>query len=178
MAPSKTTPSKTKDALSVKTNGKVKSTNKLQKKKKTFFIKTAVAQTQQIKSNGATGKQTVKTTAKLPTKPEEAGSNWKTLSTTLQPTTHAHAKYIAKKKEKQAKEELKIVQTAQNKEKADLEVWFDDVDPILLDTKPVEENKDNQKIADVGKISNEYILFMFLSLFRVDDANLQILLLF
>ena len=70
------------------------------------------------------------------------------------------------------------MQTAQNKEKADLEVWFDDVDPILLDTKPVEENKDNQKIADVGKISNEYILFMFLSLFRVDDANLQILLLF
>jgi len=172
MAPSKTTPSNTKEAP-------VKSTNKLQKKKKTFFIKTAVAQTtQQIKSNGATGKQTVKTTAKLPTKPEEAGSNWKTLSTTLKPTKHAHSKYIAKKKEKQAKEELKIVQTAQNKEKADLEVWFDDVDPILLDTKPVEENKDNQKSADVGKISNEYILFIFLALFCVYDDSLQILLLF
>jgi hypothetical protein len=149
-------PSKTKDVAV-----KAKSSNKL--KKKQFFIKTSIAQaTQQIKSSGATVKQTVKTTAKLPTKPEEAGSNWKTLSTTLKPTTRAHAKYLAKKKEKQAKEELKSVQTVQSTENTELEVWFDDVDPILLDTKPVvEEKKDNNlKIADVGKISNEYNLII------------------
>ena len=146
-------PSKTNKEAMVK-NSKVP---KSKLKKKNFFIKAATIQsTQQVESNveAKPNPSTLKTIAKLPSKPEEAGSNWKSLCSTLKPTTPAHAKYLAKKKEKKVKEELKSVEVAQKESENNLEVWFDDVDPILLDTKPSGEQSDLKTDA-AGKTSNE-----------------------
>ncbi len=87
-----------------------------------------------------------KNCARLPTKPDEASSNWKMLSTQIKPVhTKGRLLYLEKRKkeaqlaEKLAKAEQKVDTTPQGLIKSEnknteLDVWFDDVDPILLDT--------------------------------------------
>ncbi|KZS03954.1 putative RNA exonuclease 4 [Daphnia magna] len=78
-----------------------------------------------------------KNVARLPTKAGEASSNWKTLSMQIKPVqSKGRLLYLERKKKEAAKKDEESSEgiVAYKKTSEDLDVWFDDVDPILLDS--------------------------------------------
>ena len=116
------------------------------KKKNKYFFKTS-AHSKTTETPTDFKKSTVKPPknfARLPTKPDEASSNWKMLSEQIKPV-HSKGRllYLEKKKkaaqlaeklvvEEKAKVTSQETSTSENTS-TELEIWFDDVDPILLD---------------------------------------------
>ncbi|XP_046650930.1 RNA exonuclease 4-like [Daphnia pulicaria] len=126
-----------------KSNPPKESSQKLRtsvKKKKNFFFKTSannIKLTDKPKLDEKSQIKPSKNFARLPTKPDEASSNWKSLITQIKPVqSKGRLLYIERKKKEAAKkiEESSIGVTSSEKTNNDPEIWFDGVDPILLET--------------------------------------------
>lgn len=108
------------------------------KKKKNFFFKTSanIKLTEKPSPEDNFKIKPSKNFARLPTKPDEASSNWKSLSTLIKPVqSKGRLLYLERKKKKEAVK--KVEESAfviSEKTNNDPEIWFDGVDPILLDT--------------------------------------------
>ena len=146
-----------------KTNKTLK--NSLVKKKKRFFL-SSLPVTNKSEKNLPTPKNELKNgiksvksnAARLPMKPEEASSNWKNLSVAIKPVhTIGRLKYLEKRKKEKEEAERKmlpnIVDSSQPKEEEmtkEPEVWFDGVDPILL------ESTDTTLASEVNKDTDHH----------------------
>ncbi|XP_057367484.1 uncharacterized protein LOC130688516 [Daphnia carinata] len=108
------------------------------KKKKKYFFKSS--NNGSIKKNPVLKEQLKpkhpKNVARLPTKADEASSNWKTLSMQIKPVqSKGRLLYLERKKKATAKKDEENAEriTTFKETSEDLGVWFDDVDPIFLD---------------------------------------------
>lgn len=106
-------------------------------KKKKYFFKTSMNVNlikPQTKEQLVTKRS--KNFARLPAKPDEASSNWKTLSMQIKPLqSKGRLLYLERKKKEAAiKKETETSEGIATRDKTCnvLDVWFDDVDPILL----------------------------------------------
>lgn len=99
---------------------------KKKRKKKAFFMSAKSEENNSSFKDGKVKTKPIKTTAKIPANKNEASSNWKSLYTSIKPS-EATKKYALNLKKKK---EAHIV----SKDSNDPEVWFDNVDPILLDS--------------------------------------------
>lgn len=118
---------------------------KKQKKKNAFLPKPKPKETGvpvEVKANV----KKVKTTARIPMKPEEASSNWKNLYSAVKPKeeTKKYALYLKKKKEGSLAPKSNV-----SEDTSQPEVWFDNVDPILIDT-PTEVSSNETKLVIDG----------------------------
>jgi len=109
------------------------------KKKKNFFFKTSanIKLTDKPTLEEKSKIKPSKNFARLPTKPDEASSNWKSLITQIKPVqSKGRLLYIERKKKEAANkiEERALAVGLSERTNNDPEIWFDDVDPILLDT--------------------------------------------
>lgn len=131
------------------------------KKKKRLFFKNAasIKSTEKVisKEKIETSKPSkpLKNAARLPTKPEEASSNWKSLCNQIKTVpTKGRLLYLEKKKkeaescllaENSCKVETISQETSTSKNTStETEIWFDGVDPILLDSTSSELTTHNE----------------------------------
>lgn len=138
--------------------------SKVKKKKKNYFIKVAEnlksAEKDTLKEKTeelSRSTKSIKNFARLPTKPEEASSNWKNLCNQIKPVqTKGRLRYLEKKK-KEAEARNEEVQISQKKaleistKTCEPEIWFDDVDPIFLDSQVVTSETEFQDTNDLDK---------------------------
>ena len=126
------------------------------KKKNKYFFKTS-AHTKTTQNPIQKEKSVVKTSknfARLPTKPDEASSNWKMLSEQIKPVpSKGRLIYLEKKKKEAqlaeklaAEQKVKVISQKESTVNTEIEVWFDDVDPILLDAQTKSNDNEVQKI--------------------------------
>ena len=154
MAPSKTV--NQNNSKSKQINGK-KKINKDKVFKYLSSSELSSTTSKQVKNGKVTG--SLKTSVRLPSSASDASSNWKTLCSSLKPVhTEGRARYVAKKhQEKLAALENEKNSKPQESANAldststqDAEVWFDDVDPILLDSTEKESSKTDLKIPGLS----------------------------
>jgi len=127
-------------------NPKTKLNSLKQKKKNAFLPKSKPKETESPLEIKVNPKQ-IKTTAKIPTKRDEASSNWKNLYTAIKPKeeTKKYALFLKQKKEVALGSKSKV-----SKDADEPEVWFDNVDPILLDTLTDVSSSETQLVIDGG----------------------------
>lgn len=134
------------------------------KKKKRLFFKTAASVKSTDKAITTENKEISKPPkppknfARLPTKPDEASSNWRSLCNQIKPVpTKGRLLYLEKKKKKEAETRLlmeseKISQeTSIKNTNTETDIWFDGVDPILLDSTKCSELTTNNEVNDISK---------------------------
>lgn len=110
------------------------------KKKKRFFKKPLPSKPANEPSVEEKPKKISKNPARLPATPEEASSNWKDLIAKIKPVQTKQRLIYLEKKRKMMKDTVVIEKTKPPEESSvnknevkKLDIWFDDVDPILLD---------------------------------------------
>ena len=142
--------------------------NKIQKKKhnKSQYFRKSIAKVTKVEANAVPGKVVPKTSARLPGKPEEASSNWKSLLVKINAAPFAVKPLVDKKKLKGSdkadakdsltKEKIGLSSNSSSApENNSTDVWFDNVDPLLLegDTKL---DAGSQTLTGVPSGSEEY----------------------
>ena len=136
------------------------------KKKKNVFFKSAPKPTEETEKPAEAGKlQTnpMKTTAKLPGNREEASSNWKNLYSAIKPN-EATTKYALIRKKKKENSKAYLDGTGKynaSKDGDEPEVWFDNVDPILLDTQTDVPSSETQLHIAGGHEGYTHIFFIY-----------------
>lgn len=152
------------------TNKKV---NKKIKKKGYYFQASATVSLQQatittVGSPAGKGKQQtlpVRNSARLPASVKEASSNWKALCSSIKPAcaNKRRPAFVARRKAALVKSEnleTDKILTTSLKSATEEDIWFDGVDPLLLDSNPSAAlNEADLKIPGVS--NNKYFtLFM------------------
>ena len=117
------------------------------KKKNKYFFKTSA-------HTKTTQNPIQKEKSEEKTKPDEASSNWKMLSEQIKPVpSKGRLIYLEKKKKEAqlaeklaAEQKVKVISQKESTVNTEIEVWFDDVDPILLDAQTKSNDNEVQKI--------------------------------
>ena len=136
------------------TSNKTATTSSKKKKSQFFSRASSNASLLQPGSKAAKPKGSV---ARIPSSVSEASSNWKALCSTIKPVqSKKRAEFVAnlKKQKESLKTEDNQKKPSSTDDKKEPEVWFDDVDPILLDSKEMASTAETEKIPG---IKNEYV---------------------